>query len=125
MNDSGLARSEEDPASGTRAAGSDAAGAQMRSLLGGGARQYRVFLSYSHADAKWAHWLMRRLEAYRVPARFHGLVAPIGVVGPRIAPVFRDRDELPTTSDLGETIRTALRQSATLVAICSPASLTS
>jgi len=33
----------------------------------------------------------------------------------------RDRDELPTTSDLGETIRAALRQSATLVVICSPA----
>ena len=65
---------------------------------------------------------MRRLEGYRVPARFHGLAAPIGAVGPRIAPVFRDRDELPTTSDLGETIRTALRQAATLVVICSPAS---
>jgi hypothetical protein len=44
------------------------------------------------------------------------------VVGSRLAPVFRDRDELPTTSDLGETIQTALRESATLVVIGSPAS---
>ena len=86
------------------------------------ARHYRVFISYSHSDTKWANWLMRRLEGYRVPARFHGQPAPIGVVGSRLAPVFRDRDELPTTSDLGETIQTALRESATLVVICSPAS---
>jgi len=85
-------------------------------------RHYRVFISYSHADTKWANWLMGKLEGYRVPARFHGRAAPIGVVGPRLAPVFRDRDELPTTSDLGETIRAALRESATLIVICSPSS---
>ena len=97
-------------------------------MLGGPAgsdaasRHYRVFFSYSHADTKWANWLMRRLEGFRVPRRFHGRAAPLGQVGPRIAPVFRDRDELPTTSDLGETIRMALRESATLVVVCSPAS---
>lgn len=82
-------------------------------------KRYRAFLSYSHADTAWAQWLMRRLEGYRVPARFHGRLAPIGEVGARLAPVFRDRDELPTTSDLGETIRAALSDSATLVVICS------
>ncbi len=86
-----------------------------------GNRRYRVFISYSHADTRWANWLLRRLEGYRVPGRFQGRRAPIGRVGARIAPVFRDRDELPTTSDLGETIRAALRQSETLVVICSPA----
>ena len=88
----------------------------------GSATRYRVFLSYSHTDTGWAGWLMRRLDGFRVPERFHGRAAPIGEVGARIAPVFRDRDELPTTSDLGETIRAALRQSTTLVVICSPAS---
>ena len=88
----------------------------------GAMRRYRVFISYSHADTKWARWLMRRLEGYDVPARFRGRPAPIGEVGRRISPVFRDRDELPTTSDLGETIRRALREAATLVVICSPAS---
>src|SRR5471032_1937649 len=97
-----------------------AAGSETQFLFG--ARTYRAFISYSHADSAWARWLVRRLENFKVPERFHGLKAPIGQVGARIAPVFRDRDELPTTSDLGETIRTALRQSATLVVICSPAS---
>lgn len=86
------------------------------------APHYRVFLSYSHADTRWANRLMRQLEGYRVSRRFHGRKAPIGDVGPRLAPVFRDREELATTSDLGESIRLALRESATLVVICSPAS---
>ena len=86
-----------------------------------GASRYRAFISYSHTDTNWARWLIRRLEGFHVPARFHGRLAPIGEVGARIAPVFRDRDELPTTSHLGETIRKALRESATLIVICSPA----
>lgn len=85
-------------------------------------RHYRVFISYNHADTKWANWLMKRLEGYRVSRRFQGRRAPVGLVGPRLAPVFRDRDELPTGSDLGETIRSALRESETLVVICSPRS---
>ena len=84
--------------------------------------RYRAFISYSHADTPWANWLLKKLEGYRVPARFHGHPSPVGEVGPRLAPVFRDRDELPTTSDLGETIRAALGESATLVVICSPSS---
>lgn len=80
---------------------------------------YCAFISYSHADTTWATWLLRRLEGYRVPERFHGRDAPIGKVGARIAPVFRDRDELPTADDLGEAVQKALRRSATLVVICS------
>ncbi len=63
---------------------------------------------------------MRRLEGYRVPERFHGRTAPIGAVGARLAPVFRDRDELPTADDLGEAVQGALRQSATLLVLGSP-----
>ena len=95
--------------------------ASTSGLIAGPVRRYRAFISYSHVDTKWARWLIRRLETYAVPKRFHGRAAPIGEVGKRIAPVFRDRDELPTTSDLGETIRAALRESATLIVICSPA----
>jgi hypothetical protein len=103
------------------AGGEFAAASSETSFLFSG-RTYRAFISYSHADSQWAKWLVRRLENFKVPERFHGLKAPIGKVGAQIAPVFRDRDELPTTSDLGETIRSALRQSATLIVICSPTS---
>jgi len=74
-------------------------------------------LSYSHAGTTWARWLLQRLEGYRVPERFHGRAAPLGEVGARIAPVFPDRDGLPTADDLGEAVHGALRQSATLVVI--------
>ena len=84
--------------------------------------RYAAFLSYSHADARWAQWLHRRLEAYRVPARLVGTPGPDGPIGARLGTIFRDRDELPTAGDLGTTIRAALAESAALIVICSPAS---
>ena len=39
-----------------------------------------------------------------------------------LAPVFRDRDDLSSASDLGETLHSALEQSQHLVVLCSPAS---
>ena len=83
--------------------------------------RYRAFLSYSHADAHWARWLLRRLESYRVPARLVGTAGRDGPIPARLGPMFRDRDELPTAGDLSTTIREALSESATLVVICSPA----
>ena len=29
--------------------------------------KYRAFISYSHSDEKWARWLHRGLETYRMP----------------------------------------------------------
>src|SRR5206468_12010332 len=40
-------------------------------------------------------------------------------------PVFRDRDELATSSDLAASVREALAESATLVVVCSPNSASS
>src|SRR5687768_15403985 len=83
--------------------------------------RYRAFLSYSHADAYWARWLLRRLENYRVPARLVGTPGIDGPIPARLGAMFRDRDELPSAGDLSTTIRDALDQSATLVVVCSPA----
>lgn len=43
-----------------------------------------------------------------------------GLVPKRIYPVFRDREELPTSADLGGMIVDALRRSRYLIVICSP-----
>lgn len=84
--------------------------------------RYWAFISYSHADTAWARWLHKSLETYRVPSRLIGMPIAAGRVPPRLSPIFRDRDELPTATDLGQTIEEALRQSWCLIVICSRAS---
>jgi tetratricopeptide (TPR) repeat protein len=83
--------------------------------------RYGAFLSYSHADESVARWLHRRLEGYRVPSRLVGTEGRFGIIPPRLGAIFRDRDELPTASDLGHVITAALEDSAALVVVCSPA----
>jgi len=63
--------------------------------------KYRAFISYSHADEEWAKWLHKSLETYRMPKRLVGRETEFGPVPDRIAPVFRDRDELATATNLG------------------------
>ncbi|MGN2241991.1 TIR domain-containing protein [Frateuria sp. GZRR33] len=87
--------------------------------------RYRAFISYSHRDRRWAKWLHRALETYRVPARLVGLVTAAGPVPRRLAPIFRDREELASSSDLGGKVDLALAQSANLIVVCSPAAAAS
>jgi tetratricopeptide (TPR) repeat protein len=79
-------------------------------------------LSYSHRDTKWASWLHKSLESYRPPKQIVGTVTARGPVPKRLTPIFRDREELASATDLGTLLNEALRQSACQVVICSPAS---
>lgn len=83
---------------------------------------YRAFLSYSHRDKAAVAKLHRMLETFRVPAQLVGRETPIGPAPRRLTPIFRDRDELPASDDLGARLTDALRRSMFLVVICSPAS---
>lgn len=83
--------------------------------------RYRAFISYSHADEKWAAWLHKALESYTVPSRLIGQPSPLGPIPRKLAPVFRDREELPSANDLGQKLQSALESSASLILICSPA----
>jgi tetratricopeptide (TPR) repeat protein len=86
------------------------------------APKYRAFISYSHRDAVWASWLHNALEKYRPPKTLIGTITDRGEVPKRLAPIFRDRDELPSATDLGALINTALAGSACQIVICSPQS---
>jgi WD40 repeat protein len=84
--------------------------------------KYWAFLSYSHTDKKWGDWLHRALETYRVPRRLVGRESRDGKVPERVYPIFRDREELPVSADLGSNINEALGESRYLIVICSPRS---
>jgi Tfp pilus assembly protein PilN len=86
------------------------------------AMKYWAFISYSHRDAPVADFLHKKLETYRVPKSLVGTPSRDGTVPERLIPVFRDREELPTSSQLGDNLQKALQQSRYLVVICSPAS---
>lgn len=88
-------------------------------------RKYRAFLSYSHNDRKWADWLHRELERYRVPLRLRQSVGSNQTLPRNLRPVFRDRDELPSGSSLPQVIHDALTDSESLIVICSPSAVSS
>lgn len=84
------------------------------------ALRYRAFLSYSHRDEAVVRALHRRLETFRVSRSLrdaHGHALPA-----RLAPIFRDRDELASSTQLSRSIEAALDESQALVVVCSPAS---
>jgi tetratricopeptide (TPR) repeat protein len=88
-------------------------------------QRYAAFISYSHSDERWARWLHRAIEHYRVPKRLQDTKGGFGPIPARLRPVFRDREELPAAADLSEEIRAALRQSRFLIVVCSPATVAS
>lgn len=85
------------------------------------AKRYRAFISYSHRDRIVATWVQRTIERYQIPAKLVGSETALGKVPARLHPLFRDRDELPASGDLGNELITALHQSLFLILICSPA----
>ncbi|MGN6312172.1 MAG: TIR domain-containing protein [Rhodanobacteraceae bacterium] len=86
---------------------------------------YRAFISYSHRDKAWGDWLHKALETYRVPSRLVGTRTAHGTIPRRLHPVFRDREELASATDLGRKVNAALGNSENLIVICSPASAAS
>ncbi|WP_445192270.1 toll/interleukin-1 receptor domain-containing protein [Sphingomonas sp. Tas61C01] len=83
--------------------------------------RYAAFISYSHADAAHVAWLHNRLETYRMPRALVGTETAFGPLPRRLPPIFRDRDELPASGDLGGELRNALGAAESLIVVCSPA----
>ena len=77
---------------------------------------YNAFISYKHAklDSEIAERVQKKLEHFHVP---HNLKKKIR--HQKITRIFRDKDELPITSDLTETITDALEKAEYLIVICS------
>ncbi|MDO4622505.1 MAG: toll/interleukin-1 receptor domain-containing protein [Eubacteriales bacterium] len=80
--------------------------------------KYDAFISYRHTelDEDVAEAVHKKLEHYHIPRRLQKQVGK-----KRIRRIFRDREELPLSADLSESIREALDQSEFLIVICSKA----
>ena len=78
---------------------------------------YDAFISYSHSepDSFVAERLHSMLEHYHISRKLQEISGK-----KKISRVFRDREELPLSSDLGSNIRQALENSEYLIVICSP-----
>lgn len=78
---------------------------------------YDAFISYRHSelDKFVAENLHKQLEAFRLPGNVSKKAGR-----QKIERVFRDKDELPLTSNLEDPIMQALRDSEFLIVICSP-----
>jgi hypothetical protein len=64
--------------------------------------KYRAFISYSHANTKWAKWLHRGLESFRIDKDLAGRETEVGPVPPTLRPIFRDRDDFTAGHSLTE-----------------------
>ncbi len=77
---------------------------------------YNAFISYKHApeDNKVAEAVHKGLERFHIPRKIR---KKTGIS--KIRRIFRDKDELPITSDLSDSIAGALSDSDYLIVICS------
>lgn len=82
--------------------------------------KYKAFISYSHADNEQAEWLLKALESYKIPSNLVGRVTEHGPIPERLAPIFRDRDELPAAGRMTERLFDALQSSEFMIVLCSP-----
>ena len=60
-----------------------------------------------------------------MPSSIAGRLTHQGVVPKRLTPIFRDRQELAASTDLGAEIREAITASRFLIVLCSPAAANS
>lgn len=87
---------------------------------------YWAFISYSSKDLKWAKWLHKSLETYRLPKKFVGQQIPSGDPAPkRFHPIFHDREDLPASSDITKELEKILAASRFLIVVASPNSAAS
>jgi len=84
--------------------------------------QYCAFISYSHSDARFAAWLQRSLENFRIPP---ATMRKLELDGKRLGSVFRDVADLGAATKLTEALNEALANSQALIIICSPDSVAS
>ncbi len=83
-------------------------------IVGEGYR-YFAFISYKRTDSKWADWMYRKLQSYRLPSK---LCKKYEGIPKKFNPVFIDKQELLPGS-LSDNLKKNIAESKFFVAICS------
>lgn len=78
---------------------------------------YFAFISYKREDERWAKWLQRKLENYRLPSVIRK--ASENELPKNLRPIFRDKTDL-SVGGLKESLVRCLQESKCLIVICSP-----
>ena len=78
--------------------------------------EYFAFISYKRENEKWAKWLQRKLESYRMPIAIRRTRPELPN---KVRPIFRDQSEL-SGGNLKAEIERGLNSSKYLIVICSP-----
>lgn len=84
---------------------------------------FTAFISYSHVDAAIVKKLHRKIETYVFPKSLRNdypQLMQMSESGRKIGPIFRDREDLPAGQDLSDAVKAALKESHSLIIICSP-----
>ena len=76
---------------------------------------YFTFISYKREDSKWAVWLKKKLQSYRLPAK---TAKRYSELPSRLSPVFLDKDSMKP-GELGSQEREEVQASKHLIVICS------
>lgn len=79
--------------------------------------EYLAFISYKREDEKWADWLQKKIEGYRLPAR----ICKAHNLPPKLPRVFRDTTDIEP-GPLSDTLQKSLNNSKFLIVVCSPRS---
>ncbi len=76
---------------------------------------YYAFISYKRADSRWADWLYKNLQNYRLPGK---LSRQHKDLSRRLCPVFMDKQDL-APGNLSENLKSNISMSKYFIAICS------
>ncbi|MBN2878419.1 MAG: toll/interleukin-1 receptor domain-containing protein [Clostridia bacterium] len=82
--------------------------------------RYYAFISYAHEDEKWADWLQKEVENYKLPTTIHKDYA--NALPQKVQPLFRDIPDLAAGGRLDNVLKEELEDSNYLIIVCSPSS---
>jgi tetratricopeptide (TPR) repeat protein len=83
--------------------------------------KYKAFISYSHADKKFARRLHKKIENYKIPKSLREKYPDLPKDLKRS--IFLDEAELPTSDELSSQLTGALEKSKYLIVVASPSAV--